>query len=376
MNDRRTRTSLFWRLLPSYLLVIAVAAAAAFLVGEALAPYFLRNHMDAMMRGMDGTVGMGGSAAALATNLDQAYRRALSESIAWAALAAAVVAAGVALFVTARIVTPLRDMTRASARIAGGRYGDRLDPRAPGEVGDLATAFNRMADTLQRSEERRVELLADVAHEFRTPLSNLRGYVEGLQDGVFEDPAPVLDASWRQLDRLGHLVDDLSLLSRVETGQLELHVGPVEARALAQATAAAFAPDADRAGVRLQVDVRAPGAVVRADRERSLQVLANLVGNALRYTPGGGRVTIEVEAPAHGSVRFAVRDTGPGVPPADLPNVFKRFYRGDKARSPHAGGSGIGLTIARQLVERQGGEIGVTSPPGEGATFHFTLPEG
>ena len=376
------RTSLFWRLLPSYLLVIAVAAAAAFLVGEALAPYFLRHHMDAMMRGMGSGMGMVGSTsgsagvAALGADLDQAYRRALSESIAWAALAAALVAAGVALFVTARIVTPLRDMTRASERIAGGRYGDRLDPRAPGEVGELATAFNRMADTLQRSEERRVELLADVAHEFRTPLSNLRGYVEGLQDGVFEDESTVLDASRRQLDRLGHLVDDLSLLSRVETGQLELDVEPIEALALAQATAASFLPDAERAGVRLEVLARAQASVVRADRERSLQVLANLVGNALRYTPGGGRVTIEVAAPAHGFVLFAVRDTGPGVPPEDLPNVFKRFYRGDKARSPHAGGSGIGLTIARQLVELQGGEIGVTSPPGEGATFQFTLPQG
>lgn len=374
MRDSGARTSLFWRLLPSYLLVIAVAAAAAFLVGEALAPYFLRHHVDAMMGGMGGAMGMGGSAATLATDLDQAYRRALSESIAWAALAAALVAAGVALFVTARIVTPLRDMTRASERIAGGRYGDRLDPRAPGEVGELATAFNRMADTLQRSEERRVELLADVAHEFRTPLSNLRGYVEGLQDGVFEDDATVLDASWRQLDRLGHLVDDLSLLSRVETGQLELALGSIEAGDLARAAAASFLPDAERAGVRLEVGVKAQAAVLRADRERSLQVLANLVGNALRYTPGGGRVTIEVAAPAHGFVRFAVRDTGPGVAPEDLPNVFKRFYRGDKARSPHAGGSGIGLTIARQLVELQGGDIGVTSPPGEGATFYFTLP--
>ena len=369
------RASLFWRLLPSYLLVIAVAAAGAILVGEALAPYFLRHHMDAMMRGIGGGMGMTGNAGALGADLDRAYRRALSESIAWAALAAALVAAGVALFVTARIVTPLRDMTRASERIAGGRYGDRLDPRAPGEVGELAAAFNRMADTLQRSEERRVELLADVAHEFRTPLSNLRGYVEGLQDGVFEDEATVFDASRRQLDRLAHLVDDLSLLSRVETGQLELAVAPIEARALAEAAAASFLPDAERGGVRLEVIAATQAAVVRADRERSLQVLANLVGNALRYTPSGGRVTIEVAPPAHGFVRFAVRDTGPGLAPEDLPNVFKRFYRGDKARSPHAGGSGIGLTIARQLVELQGGEIGVASPPGQGATFHFTLPE-
>jgi signal transduction histidine kinase len=371
------RTSLFWRLLPSYLLVIVVAAAAAFLVGEALAPFFLRHHMDEMMAalGNRGTMGMSGGLNGMGVDLNEAYRRALTQSLTWASLLAALAATGVALYVTGRIVTPLRDMTRASERIAGGRYGDRLDPSAPGEVGELAAAFNRMADTLQRSEERRVELLADVAHEFRTPLSNLRGYVEGLEDGVFEDATGVFEASRRQLDRLAHLVDDLSLLSRVETGQLELEPAPVDARSLLDASVAAFAPEAERRGVHLEVRAPQPSPWVHADRERSLQVLSNLIGNALRYTPGGGAVTLEVSPPAQGEVRFAIRDTGPGIAPEDLPNVFKRFYRGDKARSPHSGGSGIGLTIARQLVERQGGTIAVVSPPGEGATFTFSLPQ-
>jgi len=363
------RASLFWRLLPSYLLVIVVAAAAALLVGEALAPLFLHHHMAEMMGALGGRMGAG-----MTVDLEAAYRSALSQSLTWASLVAAVVAAGVALFVTRRIVTPLRDMTRASERIAGGRYGDRLDPRAPGEVGELAAAFNHMADTLQRSEERRVELLADVAHEFRTPLSNLRGYVEGIEDGVFQDIAGVLEASRRQLERLDHLVDDLSLLSRVETGQLELTPAPIESGALLEATAAAFRPDAERAGLTLEVRAPAPAPQVFADRERTLQVLANLVGNALRYTPRGGRVVLEVRPDGPGAARFTVRDTGPGIAPEDLPNVFKRFYRGDKARSPGAGGTGIGLTIARQLVERQGGEIAVTSAPGGGATFSFTLP--
>lgn len=363
------RPSLFWRLLPSYLLVIVVGGAAALLVGEVLAPYFLHHHMAEMMGALGGRMGAG-----MGTDLETAYRRALSQSLLWASLSAAVVAAGVALFVTRRIVSPLRDMTRASERIAGGRYADRLDPAAPGEVGDLADAFNRMADTLQRSEARRVELLADVAHEFRTPLSNLRGYVEGLEDGVFEDVSGVLEASRRQLERLDHLVDDLSLLSRVETGQLELAPAAVESGALLEATAGAFRPDAERAGVTLEVRAPASAPVVLADRERTLQVLANLVGNALRYTPRGGRVVLEVAPVARGKARFTVRDTGPGIAPEDLPNVFKRFYRGDKARSAASGGSGIGLTIARQLVERQGGDIGVSSTPGEGAAFTFTLP--
>lgn len=365
-------SGLFWRLFPTYLLVIAVAAVAALLVGQALAPFFLQQRMDAMMAGAGG---MGAGMTGMTVDLSDAYRRALTQSLEWASLVAAVAAAAVALVVTTRIVTPLRHMTRASERIAGGRYGDRLDPRAPGEIGELAGAFNRMADTLQRSEERRVELLADVAHEFRTPLSNLRGYVEGLEDGVFEDEAGVFEAFHRQLERLGHLVDDLSLLSRVETGQLELRLEPLDARALVEAAVAPFRPEAERTGVRLAINTPSPAPWLRADRERTLQVLANLLGNALRYTPGGGGIEVEVAAPRLGMVRFAVSDGGPGVAPEDRPNVFKRFYRGDKARSPHAGGSGIGLTIARQLVERQGGEIGLTSPSGQGATFFFTLPE-
>ncbi|MEJ2292365.1 MAG: HAMP domain-containing sensor histidine kinase [Deinococcales bacterium] len=371
------RGSLFWRLLPSYLLVIVVAAAAAFLVGETLAPFFLRHHMDEMMAalGSRGSMGMGGGLAGMGVDLSEAYRRALTQSLTWASLLAALAATGVALYVTGRIVTPLRDMTRASERIAGGRYGDRLDPHAPGEVGELAAAFNRMADTLQRSEERRVELLADVAHEFRTPLSNLRGYVEGLEDGVFDNAAGVFEASRRQLDRLTHLVDDLSLLSRVETGQLELELAPVDARSLVDASAAAFLPEAGRRGIRLEAVAPHTALWVHADRERTLQVLSNLIGNALRYTPRGGSVRLEVAPASRSEVRFAVRDTGPGIAPEDLPNVFKRFYRGDKARSPHAGGSGIGLTLARQLVERQGGTISVVSPRGEGATFTFTLPQ-
>ncbi len=375
--DPRPTSSLFWRLLPTYLAVIAVGAVAAVVVGQALAPYFLKHSMDSMM-GPVGTSGMGGGMAGsmggMTVDLDAAYRRALTQSLAWASVVATLVAAAVALVVTSRIVAPLRAMTRASERIADGRYGDRLDARAPGEVGELAGAFNRMADTLQRSEERRVELLADVAHEFRTPLSNLRGYVEGLEDGVFEDRATVYQAFDRQLDRLGHLVDDLSLLSRVETGQIALDLRSIDTADLVEAALAPFRPDAERRGVHLSAVTPDPAPWVRADRERTLQVLTNLLGNALRFTPDGGRVRVTVSPTHHDAVRVSVADDGPGIAPEDLPNVFKRFYRGDKARSPHAGGSGIGLTIARQLVERQGGEIGVTSQPGEGATFAFTLP--
>lgn len=368
----RNRTSLYWRLLPSYLLVIAVAGISTFLASEAVAPYFLDRHTDAMVASLHFHTDE--PLEALDQDLASGFRRALTQSLVWALAASAVTAGVVGLYVTRRIVRPLTAMTRASQRIAGGRYSQRLNPDAPGEVGELAAAFNTMAQTLQNSEERRIQLLADVAHEFRTPLSNLRGYFEALEDGVFTTDQ-VSDPANRQLKRLETLANDLSLLSRVETGQLTLHGATVQAAALLNAAATAFRLRSQARSISL--DVRTPPAEVTvwADEERTGQVLANLIANALQYTPKGGRITLTAAADGTGLVRFAVTDTGPGIPPHQAHLVFNRFYRGDQSRShEEPAGSGIGLTLARQLVERQGGEIGLDSPPAAGSTFWFTLP--
>ncbi|HET8986333.1 MAG TPA: HAMP domain-containing sensor histidine kinase [Trueperaceae bacterium] len=289
-------------------------------------------------------------------------------------MTSAVAASLVGFYVTRRVVRPLRALTRASRRIAGGRYSQRLAVRAPGEIRDLATAFNTMAENLERSEERRVQLIADLAHEFRTPLSNLRGYLEGLEDGVFrpeELAAPVI----RQVERLSRLADDLSLLSRVETGQLELHPAVVEAEDLLSAAADAFRPRFEAKGVVLDLRPGRGGLSVWADEERVGQVLSNLVANALRHTPQNGSVTLTAAPTDDGMVRFEVIDTGDGIPPELHGLVFNRFYRGDRARAQVDGsGSGIGLTLAKQLVERQGGEIGVHSRGREGSRLWFTLP--
>ncbi len=365
------RSSLYWRLLPSYLLVIVVAAGTTFLAGEALAPFFLERHVDAMMETLhahgDQTLD------AMADDLETGFRRALTQSLLWALMASGIAASVVGLYVTRRVVRPLRALTRASRRIAGGRYSQRLGTHAPGEIGELAAAFDTMAATLERSEERRVQLMADVAHEFRTPLSNLRGYLEGLEDGVFRPEELALPAG-RQLQRLERLADDLSLLSRVETGQLELRATEVDAARLLAAVADAFRPRFEAKGVELRVDAE-PNAPIWADAERTEQVLTNLVANALRFTPAPGRVTLTSGTAEQGRVRFEVSDTGEGIPEEQLGLVFNRFYRGDQSRArQEGGGSGIGLTLARQLVERQGGDIGVSSAVGHGSTFWFTLP--
>lgn len=370
----RARPSLFWRVFPSYVLVVAVGAVTTLVAGESFAPFFWDRHLASMVQSMGGTPGAGMTGGMLA-DLDVAYRRALSSSLLWAAGASVVAAAVVGLFVTRRIVSPLRAMTRASARIAGGTYQDRLDASAPGEVGDLAEAFNTMAATLERSESQRVQLLADVSHEFRTPLSNLKGYMEGLEDGVFELDAVTLAACGRQVGRLERLVDDLSLLSRIETGQLDLHPERIDVRAVLEDAAAAFRARFAQKDVTLQFDAPTEATSVRADPVRAAQIVSNLLSNALRHTPAGGHVTVQVRRHAPGEVHFAVDDDGEGIPPDRLSHIFERFYRGDASRR-HDGqhGSGIGLTLVKQLADRQGGRVGAESQLGSGTRIWFTLP--
>lgn len=370
-----TRPSLFWRLLPSYLLVIAVGAATAFVAGESFAPFFLERHVNSTMATMH-DLSAAGMSEGMALDLNAAYRRALTSSLLWAALVSAAAAALVGLFVTRRIVAPLRAMTRASQSIAGGNYRARLEPHVPGEIGEVAEAFNTMAARLERSEVRRMALLADVSHEFRTPLSNLKGYVEGLEDGVFALDAETLVACGRQLDRLERLVDDLILLSRVETGRVELEPARIDVVDLLAASRDAFRARFAKKGVQIVLDTPAAPLRAVADPTRISQVVANLVDNALRHTPTDGTVTLRAFQDGVSAVRVEVEDTGPGVPPEDLPHVFDRFFRGDKSRGHDDGtGSGIGLTLVKQFVERHGGRVGVTNRPERGACFWFTLPK-
>lgn len=376
----KRRDSIFLRLLASHLLVVAVGAGGIFLAGEALAPLVIDRHVKQMVTFLH--THMDRPIAALSHDLEVSYRRALTQSIGWSVALAAVAGVAVAWFVTRRIVKPLRSLTLASRRIAGGRYAQRLDAGAPGEIGELAAAFNRMAETLQHSEEQRVKLLSDVAHEFRTPLSNLRGYLEGLEDGVF-GPGEVSEPTRRQIARLEHLVDDLSLLSRVETGQVPLVIEPVAAAEILDAAAEAFLPRFDTHAVELVIDPVDPGLTVLADRERVHQVLGNLLANALRFSPPRGRVQLRAHR-AEGmrrdqakrpSIRFEVQDDGPGIPSGEREAIFRRFYRSDTSRGrDDGGGSGIGLTLAKELIERQDGEIGVDCAEDGGSTFWFVLP--
>ncbi len=275
------------------------------------------------------------------------------------------------------IARPVRELTAAANRLAGGDFDDPLAVASKDELGDLARAFRSMRDDLRRMLQARSDLVANVSHELRTPLTAVKGLIETLRDGAVDDPAvrdTFLASADAQTDRLIRLVNDLLVLSRADSNALALHVETVDLTALARACAGQLASRARAAGVVLAVD--GPPLMALADPDRIQQVLINLLDNAIRYSPPGGTVDIRV-APAPGAVQVSVADQGPGLAPQEQARAFERFYRGDASRARHDGdaaGAGLGLSIAQALVRAHGGEIGLDSQPGRGATAWFKLP--
>jgi signal transduction histidine kinase len=268
---------------------------------------------------------------------------------------------------------PLSDLTAATRAVAAGDLGVRVPTTYPGEAGELAAAFNQMAEDLARADKLRRNLTADVAHELRTPISVVRGKLEGILDGVYPATSEHLEPVLEEIKLLTRLVEDLRLLALAEAGELPMEKRAMDVGDLLRDAQVNFGPQAADQGVTLALDLPVELPKVVADRRRITQVLGNLLTNALRHTPGGGCVTLSAVA-SEGMVRVTVADTGRGIPSEDLPYLFERFWRGDKSRSRAAGGTGLGLAIARQLVEMHGGTISVESTPGQGSKFWFTLP--
>jgi two-component system OmpR family sensor kinase/two-component system sensor histidine kinase BaeS len=293
------------------------------------------------------------------------------------------IAVGVLAF--GRVGSPLADLMAAADTVAAGDLSVRVPERGRGDMARLAGRFNRMTAELERAEEGRRRLTADVAHELRTPLHILQGNLEGVLDGVYE---PTRDHVADMLDEtrlLARLVDDLQTLSLAESGALPLHRQTLPAADLLEDAVTRFMGAAVDAGVTLKVRSGDDAPVVTVDPDRLDQALSNLVANALRHTPAGGRVELSAVA-VPGGVELSVADTGVGIGPADLPHVFDRFWRGDRSRkreedgqfggSRRPGGTGLGLPIARRLVEAHGGTIRVESELGTGTTFTIFLPKG
>ncbi len=268
------------------------------------------------------------------------------------------------------LAAPLADVMAAADSVASGDLSVRVPERGPADFIRLARSFNHMAEELQRADQQRRNLTADVAHELRTPLQIIQGNLEGVLDGVYEPTPEHLGVTLEETRLLARLVDDLRTLSLAEAGQLPLQLEPVNVAEVLTDVSTSFSGQTEIAGIMLEVQVSSPSPLtITADAGRLEQVLGNLLANALRYTPSGGTITLRAEG-GNGCVLILVRDTGAGIPAEDLPYVFDRFWRGDRSRSRAGGaGSGLGLAIARQLVQAQGGRIWVESEVGRGTVF-------
>ncbi|MEL3946492.1 sensor histidine kinase [Streptomyces sp. LNU-CPARS28] len=295
-------------------------------------------------------------------------------------LAAAILAVTVAAtaFAATRLTRPLRALTTATQRMKTGEATEPVPARSAGEISQLAAAFNDMAAHRKALEEQRKAMVSDVAHELRTPLSNIRGWLEAAEDGVVATDPELVTSLLEEALLLQHIVNDLQDLAAADAGTLRLHREPVRAVELADQVVAAHQARADAAGVRLTA--RATGDPwLTADPLRLRQAIGNLVSNAIRHTPAGGEVTVRCRNTPDGTGRDAgvlieVADTGTGIAPGDLPHVFDRFWRADKSRTRATGGSGLGLAIVRNLVQAHGGTVEVESERGKGSVFTVTLP--
>lgn len=373
MKGWLARGSLRRRLLCAHLLTIA--AGAITLLGTTL--LFAPSLHDRLMIAWLGphwsmTADAGMVEMERATNA--IFTLAMAQALAISSGVAILVAVMVSLAASRQIAQPLERLLVAAQRIAAGHYRERAPVQGDYELARLAAQFNTMAAALENAEQRRVALIGDVAHELRTPLATIAGYVEGMLDAVVEPDEGTWALVLDEVNRLRRLAGDLQELSRVEAGQVALNTTAVAPSALCAAALARLEPQFTEKGVMLRIHVVPDLPPVSADPDRVLQVLINLLGNALRYTPAGGEVVVQAMK-AGDTVQWAVRDTGIGIAAEHLPHLFERFYRVDKARTRATGGAGIGLTICKALVELHGGQIWVESAGlGQGATFFFTLP--
>ncbi len=360
---RRLVGTLRARLLLSHLAVVSIGAVVLLLASNRLGSVFVDSHFRSMGSMVSGPNRME------AVDIEGAVRTEFNRALLWAVLISGVVAMAAAGFAAARLLRPLGEIRRVAQRLATGSYGERVPIPRESELAELAGDVNALAEALEETEQRRLRLVSEVAHELRTPVATLKGYMEGLLDGVFSPDEETLAAAIRETTRIERLASDLSTLSRTEEGQIDLDLTAFDLALLVREVAERLRSQFDDNGVGLTVE-SAASAPVSADHDRLTQVLTNLVGNALAYTPPGGHVVVRTST--HGNfARVSVSDDGRGLDKDQLSLVFERFYRADRSTG---GGTGIGLTIARGLARLHGGDITVVSPGlGEGSTFTLTV---
>ncbi|RMF03844.1 MAG: HAMP domain-containing protein [Chloroflexi bacterium] len=303
----------------------------------------------------------------------QAFLEQVNRSLLQAGLIAGILGMVLGVFIARGLAAPLGRLATAARRIARGQLSQRVPEKGADEVADLARAFNEMAQHLEQAEQLRRNLVADVAHELRTPLSVVQGNLRAILDDVYPLDKEEIASIYDETIVLNRLISDLRELAQAEAGQLQLNLSPTELPPLLESTADLFRELAREKDIRVETRLAPALPPVQADADRLRQVLHNFLSNALRHTPAGGKITLAAR-PQNGGLRVSVTDTGSGIPAADLPHVFDRFWRADKSRTREQGGSGLGLAIARQIIQTHGGQVGADSTPGAGSEFWFTLP--
>ncbi len=368
------RRHLGYKFFISYFVVILIGIIVLIAATTFTMPGAFDRHMAEMVEVM------GPLASNLENDLYSNFNKAVNESLLFSAAAAFISAVIVSLFVSKQVVAPVRRIMVASQHIAEGHYSERVqipgsqDIEEMDELAQLSLSFNQMTLELEKAENLRKQLIGDIAHELRTPLATIKGSMEGLMDGVLAAGEDTYHQVYQETERLQRLVDDLQELNRVESGAIQLNLENHPVKELVEITQRRLLRQFADKGVNLELDIPDDLPEVSVDPDRIGQVLINLIGNSLQYTPSGGVVTVAA-VEKKDQILVTISDTGIGISPQDLSTIFTRFYRVDKSRSRAGGGSGIGLTIAKHLVESHGGKIWAESPGlGKGSTIKVLLP--
>ncbi len=304
---------------------------------------------------------------------EEEFIRRINLLLIYSGLGASLVALLLGIFLSRTISRPIRELTRATHAVSEGDLSQQVPVRSRDELGELARAFNKMSAELSRSVNARKQMTADIAHELRTPLSLILGHAEAVHDGVLPPSPENFEIIREEATRLEHLVDDLRTLSLADAGELSLTPQTISPERLLQEVATLYRFQVQTKNLTLDLDIASPLADLEVDPGRMTQVLTNILDNALRHTPAGGRVTLAARGTL-GGVALSVRDTGPGLPSEDLTRIFDRFYRADESRRRDEGGSGLGLAIAKSIVLAHGGQMRAESEQGNGLTIIITLP--
>ncbi len=308
------------------------------------------------------------------TPQEKAYLERTNEALTYAALGAALLALIIGVLLARTLTRPLRALTEATEKMAGGELNQQVEVKSRDEIGELAESFNRMSREVAKANQLRKQMTADIAHDLRTPLTVIAGYVESMRDGDLAPTPERLNSIYAEIERLQRLVADLRLLAVTDAGELRLNLAPVNVASFIERVAASFKLSAEQKGITLTVKSDSSLPDIQADESRLDRVLSNLVGNAIRHTPEKGRIAI-LTTRYEKNILISVEDTGEGIPAADLPHIFDRFYRADKSRTGEDGASsGLGLAIAKALVEAHGGRIWASSILGNGTRFEIELP--